>query len=86
MACKGCNKCGHCPRTIAEMNPGDVAVIASVCAEGPLRARILDMGLTKGVTVKLLKKAPLGDPLVLKVRGYELSIRKHEAKMIGVRQ
>jgi len=85
MTCEGCGKCKRRPQTISEMLPGDTAEIVSVGAEGPLRARILDMGLTKGVKVKLLKKAPLGDPLVLGVRGYELSIRKKEARMIGVR-
>lgn len=85
MSCNGCNKCNHCARTISEMLPGQIAEITSIGAEGQLRALILDMGLTKGVRIKLLKKAPLSDPLILMVRGYELSIRKQEAKLIEVR-
>lgn len=85
MTCEGCDRCKRILHTVSDMLPGDVAEIVSISAEGPLRARILDMGLTKGVKVKLLKKAPLGDPLVLRLRGYELSIRKKEACLIEVR-
>lgn len=58
--------------------------VLSVAGEGALRQRILDMGLTKGAEVTIRKVAPLGDPLELTVRGYELSLRKREAACIVV--
>lgn len=58
--------------------------MTKVTGTGPLRQRILDMGLTKGATVKVRKMAPLGDPLEITVRGYELSLRKAEAACIYV--
>lgn len=56
--------------------------VARVLGEGPLRQRILDMGLTKGTSVTVRKVAPLGDPIEVTVRGYELSLRKAEAACI----
>lgn len=56
--------------------------MARVTGEGPLRQRILDMGLTKGASVMVRKVAPLGDPIEVTVRGYELSLRKAEAECI----
>lgn len=58
--------------------------MVKVAGEGALRQRILDMGLTKGATVTVRKVAPLGDPLEITVRGYELSLRKREAACIVV--
>lgn len=56
--------------------------MAKVHGEGPVRRRIMDMGLTKGVQVYVRKVAPLGDPMELNIRGYELSVRKADAEMI----
>lgn len=57
-------------------------MVAKVTGDGPLRQRILDMGLTKGTSVTVRKVAPLGDPIEVTVRGYELSLRKAEAECI----
>lgn len=87
MSCKNCGKCSICAgnrRKLSELHPGESGKIVSVGGEGNLRTRILDMGLTKGAVVRIVKKAPLGDPLELQVRGYALSIRKKEAEMIEV--
>ena len=59
--------------------------MVKVHGEGALRRRIMDMGITKGVTICIHKVAPLGDPLEITVRGYELSIRKSDAEMIEVK-
>ncbi len=63
---------------------GQSATVAKLCGTGAVKRRIMDMGLTKGTEVKVVKVAPLGDPLELNVRGYELSIRKEEAANIEV--
>lgn len=64
---------------------GERVTVLKVAGEGPLRQRILDMGLTKGAEVMVNKVAPLGDPIEVTVRGYELSLRKKEAACIIVR-
>lgn len=69
-------------KTLKELNVGQTATVVRLHGEGPVRRRIMDMGLTKGTEVYLRKVAPLGDPLELTVRGYELSIRKADAEMI----
>lgn len=69
-------------KTLKETRAGEKACVAAVTGEGPLRQRILDMGLTKGAEVTVRKVAPLGDPLEITVRGYELSLRKAEAACI----
>ena len=63
-----------------------VAVVKRLHGEGPVKRRIMDMGLTKGVAVHLRKVAPLGDPMELTVRNYELSIRKADAEMVEVEE
>ena len=63
---------------------GQDAVITSVGGEGPLRCRLLDMGLIPKTTVRVEKVAPLGDPIELRVRGYSLSLRKEDARNIEV--
>ena len=63
---------------------GQDAVITSVGGEGPLRCRLLDMGLIPKTTVRVEKVAPLGDPIELRVRGYSLSVRKEDARNIDV--
>ena len=63
---------------------GSSAKVVRVNARGPMRRRIMDMGITKGSTVFVRKVAPLGDPLEICIRGYELSLRKSEAEAIEV--
>ena len=70
--------------TLNEVPVGGVCTVTKLKEEGKLRRRIMDMGITKGVEIKVVKIAPLGDPMELNVRGYELSIRKNEAESIEV--
>lgn len=70
--------------TLKEIQPGERAKIARLCGEGAVKRRIMDMGLTKGTEVAVVKVAPIGDPIELDVRGYSLSIRKDEAATIEV--
>lgn len=71
-------------RTLREVSCGETVTVRKLSGEGPLRRRIMDMGITKGVTVYVRKVAPLGDPVEVTVRGYELSLRKADAEMIEV--
>ena len=71
-------------RTLKESKVGDTVRVVKLHGEGAVKRRIMDMGLTKGVEVKVRKVAPLGDPVEVTVRGYELSIRKADAEMIEV--
>ena len=71
-------------RTLKVVRVGETATVVRVHGEGALRRHIMDMGVTKGVSVKVVKVAPLGDPLELTVRGYQLSLRKADAAMIEV--
>ena len=68
--------------TLRNAKAGQIVKVARVTGTGSLRQRILDMGLTKGTEVRIRKVAPLGDPLEITVRGYELSLRKAEAARI----
>lgn len=71
-------------RTLREISCGDTVTVKRLSGEGPVRRRIMDMGITKGVQVYVRKVAPLGDPVEVTVRGYELSLRKADAEMIEV--
>lgn len=71
-------------KTLREVPIGSTAKVVKIHGEGAVRRRIMDMGLTKGVDVTVRKVAPLGDPIQLNVRGYELSIRKADAEMVEV--
>ena len=71
-------------KTLKDIKVGASAMVVRLHGEGPVRRRIMDMGITKGVVVTLRKVAPLGDPMELTVRGYELSIRRADAEMIEV--
>ena len=71
-------------KTLKDVKVGETAVIERLHGEGALKRRIMDMGLTRGVEVYVRKVAPLGDPVEVTVRGYELSIRKADAGMIEV--
>ena len=71
-------------KTLKEIKIGQTARVVKVHGEGAIRRRIMDMGITKGVELYVRKVAPLGDPIEINVRGYELSIRAEDAKMIEV--
>ena len=72
-------------KTLRDVKGGEHAVIVKLHGEGALKRRIMDMGLTKGTEIYVRKVAPLGDPMELTVRGYELSVRKGDAELIEVR-
>ena len=69
-------------KTLKDMRPGETATVARLLGEGPVKRRIMDMGITRGTEIFVRKVAPLGDPMELSARGYELSIRKADAEMI----
>ena len=69
-------------KTLDEFKVGETGLIKKVEGEGRLRRRLLDMGVTPGATVFLRKKAPLGDPIEVTIRGYELTLRKSEAELV----
>ena len=71
-------------KTLKGVRVGETAVILRLHGEGALKRRIMDMGLTRGTEVFVRKVAPLGDPMELTVRGYELSVRKGDAELIEV--
>ncbi len=71
-------------KTLKEAKVGQTVTVTKLHGEGAVKRRIMDMGITKGVSIYVRKVAPLGDPLELTVRGYELSIRKADAEMIEV--
>ncbi len=71
-------------KTLKDVKVGQTVTVTKLHGEGPVRRRIMDMGLTKGTQVFLRKVAPLGDPIELTVRNYELSIRKADAAMVEV--
>ena len=71
-------------KTLRDVKVGDTVKVKKLYGEGAVKRRIMDMGITKGVEVFVRKLAPLGDPIEVNVRGYELSIRKADAEMIEV--
>ena len=71
-------------KTLKQVKVGETVRVKKIGGEGPIKRRIMDMGITKGVEVYVRKVAPLGDPIELTVRGYELSLRKADAEMIEV--
>ena len=71
-------------KTLKNAKVGDTVTVARLHGEGPLKRRIMDMGITKGVEIFVRKVAPLGDPMELKLRGYELTLRKADAEMIEI--
>ena len=73
-------------KTLKDVAVGDKAIVKRLSGEGALKRRIMDMGVTKGVEVLVRRVAPLGDPIEVTVRGYELSLRKDEAANIIVEQ
>lgn len=71
-------------KTLKEVGCGQTVTVRKLTGDGPVKRRIMDMGITKGVSVYVRKVAPLGDPVEVTVRGYELSLRKADAEMIEV--
>lgn len=71
-------------RTLREVKVGETVKVMKLSGDGPVKRRIMDMGITKGVDVFVRKVAPLGDPVEVTVRGYELSLRKADAEMIEI--
>ncbi len=72
-------------KTLKEISCGETVTVKRLTGEGPVKRRIMDMGITKGVNVFVRKVAPFGDPVEVTVRGYELSLRKADAEMIEVK-
>jgi ferrous iron transport protein A len=71
-------------KTLRSAKVGETAKVVKIAGEGAVKRRIMDMGITKGVEVFVRKVAPLGDPIEITVRGYELSLRKADAEFIGI--
>ena len=71
-------------KTLKDEKVNETCVVLKVHGDGPVRRRIMDMGITKGVEIYVRKVAPLGDPMELNLRGYELTLRKADANMIEV--
>lgn len=71
-------------KTLKEITCGQTVTVRKLNGEGPVKRRIMDMGITKGIEIYVRKVAPLGDPVEVTVRGYELSLRKADAEMIEV--
>ena len=71
-------------KTLANLKPGQSGIVRALTAEGAVKQRFLDMGITRGVEIHVRKVAPLGDPVEVTVRGYELSLRKADAEMVEV--
>ena len=71
-------------KTLKEVAVGQTVIVKKLTGAGPVKCRIMDMGITKGVEIYVRKVAPLGDPVEVTVRGYELSLRRADAEMIEV--
>ncbi len=71
-------------KTLKEAKVGETVTVSKLHGDGPVRRRIMDMGITKGTEIFVRKVAPLGDPVQVNIRGYELSLRKVDAEMIEV--
>ena len=71
-------------KTLKDCKPSQTVIVTKISGTGAVKRRIMDMGITKGVQIHIRKVAPLGDPIELNIRGYELSVRKQDAQMIEV--
>ena len=71
-------------KTLKEVRVGETIKVQKLTGEGPVKRRIMDMGITKNVEIYIRKVAPFGDPIEITVRGYELSLRKADAEMVEV--
>ena len=72
-------------KLLSDLRVGESGVVTTVNGEGAIRRRLFDMGITPGVEVYLRKKAPLGDPIEISLRGYELTLRKAEASLVEIK-
>lgn len=72
-------------KSLRDVKVGETVTVARLHGEGPVKRRIMDMGITKGVEIYVRKVAPLGDPIEITVRGYELSVRKSDGEMVEVK-
>ena len=72
-------------KTLNQVKVGETVKVTKIAGEGPIKRRIMDMGITKGVEIYERKVAPLGDPVEITVRGYELSVRKDDAQCVQVK-
>lgn len=70
--------------TLRDIKPGQIAIIKEINIEGPIKSRLMTLGLIKGTEVKVQRLAPLGDPMQIRVRGYDLSFRRSDAENIKV--
>lgn len=73
-------------KTLKDVQVGETAKVVKINGEGALKRRIMDMGITHGVTISVIKVAPLGDPIEITVRGFELSMRRADTEMIVVEE
>ncbi len=73
-------------KTLKDSKIGQTVIVKKLHGEGPIKRRIMDMGITKGVEIYVRKFAPLGDPMELYLRGYELSLRKEDAQMVEIEE
>ena len=71
-------------KTLNQVKVGETVKVTKIAGEGPIKRRIMDMGITKGTEIYIRKVAPLGDPVEVTVRGYELSLRKADAEMVEI--
>ena len=71
-------------KTLKDAKIGDTVKVAKLHGEGPLKRRVMDMGITNGVEIYIRKVAPLGDPVEITVRGYELSLRREDAEIVEI--
>lgn len=71
-------------RTLKSVKPGETVKVVKISGIGPLKRRVMEMGITKGVEIQVRKVAPLGDPIEITLRGYELSLRKADAEIIEI--
>ena len=71
-------------KTLRDVPIGETAKVVKLCGTGAIKRRIMDMGITRGIEIYVRKVAPLGDPIEIQVRGYELSLRKADAELIEV--
>jgi len=71
-------------KKLDQIEKGETGLVRSVEGDGKVRRRLFDMGVTPGAKVELRKKAPMGDPIEVTIRGYELSLRKSEAKLVNI--
>lgn len=71
-------------KTLKDCKPSETVFVKKITGTGAVKRRIMDMGITKGVEIHIRKVAPLGDPIELNIRGYELSVRKQDAQIIEV--